>query len=108
MNTCTLMRAFHEKTIHFRNKSHSTRSDGLPPLRGAGVTLGVELRSTADLSPSRVSEAEKEFDVFWFCGYPAKSKPCQKYHRLADSVARFLPDSHKISDCLWRTLGRPC
>ncbi|VDM67498.1 unnamed protein product [Strongylus vulgaris] len=36
--------------------------DGLPPHRGAGVTLGVELRSTAEVS-RRVTQAEKEFDV---------------------------------------------
>ncbi|VDM66397.1 unnamed protein product [Strongylus vulgaris] len=36
--------------------------DGLPPHRGAGVTLGVKLRSTAVIY-STFSKAEKEFDV---------------------------------------------
>ncbi|VDM74706.1 unnamed protein product [Strongylus vulgaris] len=61
---------------------------GLPPQRGAGLTLGVELRSTAEVYPP----PKLRRSSIRFPGSPAKGKPCQKHHRLAELVARWPPD----------------
>ncbi|VDM77036.1 unnamed protein product [Strongylus vulgaris] len=62
--------------------------NGLPPHRGAGVTLGVKLRSTAEVYPSTRSCKLKSSAFPAPC--PAKSRPGQKPHHLAD-YARYMP-----------------
>ncbi|VDM80072.1 unnamed protein product [Strongylus vulgaris] len=57
------------------------------------MTLGVELRCIAEVYPPAGSPELEDVRRFRFPGCPAKSRLCRKHHRLADSVARWLPDS---------------
>ncbi|VDM79645.1 unnamed protein product [Strongylus vulgaris] len=61
--------------------------DGLTTHRGAKVTLGAELRNTAEVQPPARSPKLRRSSTFPVPGCPAKSRLCQKHHRLADSAA---------------------
>ncbi|VDM76955.1 unnamed protein product [Strongylus vulgaris] len=89
---------FQSKT-HFALVIKLCLGDRPPPHLGAGVTLGIELRSTAEVYPQAGSPKLRGSLTFPVPRMPAKSRQCQKHHNLAEVARTRQPLAVEIVAC---------